>query len=76
LLYLAPFAALRAPDGRRLAELKDVRLLQTGRDLLRPDPDQPATGLLALGGIDFGPSSEAPDVAAAPVPPTAAAPLP
>jgi CHAT domain-containing protein len=31
-----------------------VRLLQTARDLLRADPDKPARGLLALGGIDFG----------------------
>jgi hypothetical protein len=51
---LVPFAALRRPDGRRLAEMQDVRLLQTGRDLLRPPPDRPASGLLALGGIDFG----------------------
>ncbi len=53
-LNLVPFAALRGPDGRRLAEMQDVRLLQTGRDLLRQDADQPAKGLLALGGIDFG----------------------
>ena len=55
LLHLVSFAALLGPDGRRLAERLDVRLLQTGRDLLRPDPD-PADaprGLLALGGIDF-----------------------
>ena len=55
LLHLVPFAALLGPDGRRLAERLDVRLLQTGRDLLRPDPDpaDAASGLLALGGIDF-----------------------
>jgi len=50
-----PFAALLEPDGRRLAERLDLRLVQTGRDLLRPalGPDRPARGLLALGGIDF-----------------------
>ena len=31
-----------------------MRRLETGRDLLRADPDRPARGLLALGGIDFG----------------------
>ena len=54
-LHLAPFARLRTPDGRYLVEAMDVRLLQTGRDLLRPSPERPAVGLLALGGIDFGP---------------------
>ncbi|MBP0447525.1 CHAT domain-containing protein [Roseomonas sp. SSH11] len=53
-LHLVPFAALGAPDGRRLAERADIRLLQTGRDLLRPAPDRPASGLVALGGIEFG----------------------
>jgi CHAT domain-containing protein len=52
-LNLVPFAALRGPDGRRLAEALDVRLVQTGRDLLRPAADRSARGLLALGGIDF-----------------------
>jgi CHAT domain-containing protein len=63
-LYIAPdgvlnlisFAALRGPDGRRLAETRDVRLVQTGRDLLRQEADRPARGLLALGAIDFGPT--------------------
>jgi CHAT domain-containing protein/tetratricopeptide (TPR) repeat protein len=52
-LHLVPFARLRTPHGRYLAEVSDIRLLQTGRDLLRPAPDRPAKGLLALGGIDF-----------------------
>jgi hypothetical protein len=33
------------------------RVVQTGRDLLRPTPDRPAKGLLALGGIDFDAAS-------------------
>lgn len=37
-----------------------MRILQTGRDLLRPDPDKPGRGLLALGGIDFGSAATAP----------------
>ena len=52
-LHLLPFAALLGPDGRRLAERLDLGLLQTGRDLLRPGPDEPRRGLLALGGVDF-----------------------
>jgi CHAT domain-containing protein len=71
-LYLVPFAALRGPDGRRLAEWLDLRQLQTGRDLCRdPDGGQSARGLLALGGIDFeaaSPSLLAIDPAAGPVP--------
>lgn len=52
-LHLLPFAALRQPDGRHVVEALDLRLVQTGRDLLRPGTDRPAKGLLALGGIDF-----------------------
>jgi CHAT domain-containing protein/Flp pilus assembly protein TadD len=54
ILNLVPFAQLKLADGRYWGERQEVRLLQTGRDLLRPDPDKPARGLLALGGIDFG----------------------
>jgi CHAT domain-containing protein len=55
ILNLVPFAQLKLADGRRYwGERQEVHLLQTGRDLLRPDPDRPARGLLALGGIDFG----------------------
>jgi hypothetical protein len=53
---------LHRPPGSEKASDRDqleclvaqIRLLQSGRDLLRPDPDKPAHGLLALGGIDFG----------------------
>ena len=54
ILNLVPFARLKLADGRYWGERQQVRLLQSGRDLLRPDPDKPARGLLALGGIDFG----------------------
>jgi CHAT domain-containing protein/tetratricopeptide (TPR) repeat protein len=54
ILNLVPFARLKLSDGRYWGERQQVRLLQTGRDLLRPGPDTPARGLLALGGIDFG----------------------
>jgi CHAT domain-containing protein len=52
-LNLVPFSRLKLPDGRYWEERQALRLLQTGRDLVRPDPDRPAHGLLALGGIDF-----------------------
>jgi CHAT domain-containing protein/Flp pilus assembly protein TadD len=54
ILNLVPFARLKLPDGHYWAERQEVHVLQTGRDLLRPDAGQPARGLLALGGIDFG----------------------
>ncbi len=54
-LYLVPFGGLLMPDGHRLVEAKDVRVIQTGRDLLRAIPQQQPRGLVAMGGIDFGP---------------------
>jgi CHAT domain-containing protein/tetratricopeptide (TPR) repeat protein len=53
-LNLVAFAQLKLADGRYWGERQEVRLVQSGRDLLRADPDKPARGLLALGGIDFG----------------------
>ena len=47
------FSLLRAPDGQRVMDCLDLRLVQTGRDLLRPASDKPAKGLVAIGGIDF-----------------------
>jgi CHAT domain-containing protein len=52
-LDLLPFGLLHDATGRRLIETLDLRLVQTGRDLLRPAPDHPAKGLVAVGGIDF-----------------------
>ncbi|MET4201970.1 CHAT domain-containing tetratricopeptide repeat protein [Bradyrhizobium sp. LA6.12] len=54
ILNLVPFAQLKLADGRYWGERQEVRLLQSGRDLLRADPDKRARGLVALGGIDFG----------------------
>jgi CHAT domain-containing protein len=54
ILNLVPFARLKLADGRYWGERQEVRLLQSGRDLLRADPDKRARGLVALGGIDFG----------------------
>ena len=54
ILNLVPFAQLKLADGRYWGERQEVRLLQSGRDLLQPEPDKRARGLVALGGIDFG----------------------
>jgi CHAT domain-containing protein len=54
ILNLVPFARLKLADGRYWFERQEVRILQTGRDLLRPEADRPARGMLALGGVDFG----------------------
>lgn len=52
-LYLLPFGLLRDDGGQRLLETLDVRVIQSGRDLLRPLPAQFSKGLIAVGGIDF-----------------------
>ncbi|MBO0837006.1 MAG: tetratricopeptide repeat protein, partial [Actinobacteria bacterium] len=52
ILNLVPFARLKRADGRYWFEGQELRMLQTGRDLLRPGADHPARGLIALGGID------------------------
>jgi hypothetical protein len=58
ILDLVPFARLKLADGHYWGERQQLRLLQSGRDLLRPDADKPARGLLALGGIDFGAATD------------------
>ena len=63
-LHQLPFAALRMSDGRFLVEALDLRLVQSGRDLLRPPAARPAAGLLALGGIDFDVAAGTPEPAA------------
>ena len=52
-LNLLPFHRLQQSDGRMWIETTELRMVQSGRDLLRPKHDRPASGLLALGGIDF-----------------------
>jgi CHAT domain-containing protein len=60
ILNLVPFARLKLADGRYWSQRQEVRVLQSGRDLLRADPDEQARGLVAMGGIDFGiPDAEA-----------------
>jgi CHAT domain-containing protein len=65
ILNLVPFARLKLADGHYWFEQQEVRVLQTGRDLLRPGADHAARGLLALGGIDFDASAAGKDAGAA-----------
>ena len=54
MLSLVPFERLRMTDGRYFGEAKELRFVQTGRDLVPlPEVAAPGRGLLALGGIDF-----------------------
>ena len=53
LLNLVSFGLLQDPAGAALMNRMDVRLLQSGRDLLRQPEAKPAKGLVATGGIDF-----------------------
>ena len=69
-LHLMNFERLTLPNGRYWIERQPVHRLQTARDLVRrfPAPTN-ARGLLALGGIDYGPplapdGDEAPPAAA------------
>ena len=57
MLSLVSFGMLRNGSGQALMDRMDVRLLQSGRDLLRLAEQQPAKGLVAVGGIDFNLSS-------------------
>lgn len=49
-----PFEALKPPDGQLLVEQYVVHMIQTGRDLLKNQDFERGSGLVALGGIDFG----------------------
>ena len=67
-LQALPFEALADPGGQRLVERFHVRMLQTGRDLVARDRPALGKGLVAVGGVDFGPRAGAApetDVAAA-----------
>ncbi len=79
-LHALPFEALVDGDGRRLVERFHVRLPQTGRDLVARDRPATGTGLVAVGGVAFGPPPgadeprvETDEASAAPV---SAAPVP
>ena len=53
MLYLIPFHGLRSSSETIWTQEKNLRIIQTGRDLVRSKHGQSAEGLLALGGIDF-----------------------
>jgi hypothetical protein len=54
-LHRLPWAALPAEaDGYLVEHGPAVRVLEAERDLLRPGADAQASGLLAVGGVDFG----------------------
>ena len=59
MLNLVSFGLLQDPSGEALMERVEVRLLQSGRDLLRRPAAPPAQGLVAVGGIDFDMSGSA-----------------
>ncbi|MBB4284322.1 CHAT domain-containing protein [Roseospira goensis] len=66
-LHAVPFGALTDDRDRRLLErFAGVRLLQTGRDLVARERPATGTGLVALGGVDFGPPPDTEPAAAAP----------
>ncbi len=52
-LNLIPFERLITPDGSYLIERKEVRTLQTGRDLLRSRQKSVSNRLVALGGAVY-----------------------
>jgi tetratricopeptide (TPR) repeat protein len=58
-LHALPFAALADDSGRLLIERFGLRILQTGRDLVVRDRPATARGLVAIGGVDYGPLPDA-----------------
>jgi CHAT domain-containing protein/Tfp pilus assembly protein PilF len=55
-LHALPFEAFLDPENRRLIERYQVRLVQTGRDLVGRGRPLAGRGLVAVGGVDFGPA--------------------
>ena len=53
-LNALPFEAFLDGPGQRLIERYEVRLLQTGRDLVARDRPVTGAGLVAFGDVDFG----------------------
>ncbi len=53
-LSLVNLPTLPDAEGRPWGATMPVSVIQTGRDLLWPQTDRPARGLLALGDIDYG----------------------
>ena len=54
-LHAIPFEALADAEGTPLLEHLHVRMVQTGRDLVTRDRPAYGTGLVVVGGVDFGP---------------------
>ncbi len=52
-LNLIPFDKLTTPDGRYLVERQEIRLVQTGRDLLRSSQKSGSNKLIAMGGVEY-----------------------
>ncbi len=52
-LNLEPFDRLITPDGRYLVERQEVRVVQTGRDILRPKQKSDSKKMIALGGVEY-----------------------
>jgi tetratricopeptide (TPR) repeat protein len=53
-LALVPFSRLRLPDGRLWGAAKELRFIETGRELLPASKPRAGSGLIAFGGIDYG----------------------
>jgi len=54
-LSLVPWAALPTVSGQYLIERHEFRLLALASDLVERPPQATATGLLAVGGVDYAP---------------------
>ena len=57
-LQLIPFGALRLPNGERWLERQDVRIVHDPRELMQDRAGPEARGLIAVGGVDYGPGGE------------------
>ncbi len=53
ILNLVPFDRLVTSDGGYLVERKEIRMLQTGRDILRSKQKSGSSKLIAFGGVEY-----------------------
>ena len=58
-LHMLPFYRLKNPSGQYMGSRFKVRQIQSGRDLLREYRHKAGKGLLAIGGITYGPKPAA-----------------